>query len=771
MTILSVSTTISAVSAIYGQPQEFVAGNLAISIGNEGQIVSIYNINQNKQYFPEGQSAHLLSIVVGDKIERPKGMSFDDASSLISLSYGDTGVIAQIRIFVKPSHITFELESVEGANPALVMWGPFPTSISQTIGETVGVVQDDKFAFGIQALNIHTIGGRPPEYLDLGVGSESNAASPSDYGSVVQAYSRESNGGIKGSKIALFGCKPDQALNTIEKIEIAESLPHPVLDGVWGKISPTARLCYLISSFGEHDLDDLLPYAHNAGLKYIYHEGPFKTWGHFQLNPDQFPDGDESMKRCVQKAESAGVRIGVHTLTNFITTNDPYVSPIPDPRLMKVGSSNLIDDIDDKVTDIRVADKSPFLEKQWLSTAIIDSELIQYASISDSEPFMLMDCKRGAFGTNPSAHRAGAEIGKLHDHPYRVFFPNLEMQEELTARLVELFNRTGLRQISFDGLEGCLATGHGFYAENLFVKQCFDGWKQEVINDASGLSHYLWHIHTRMNWGEPWGKAMREGMAEYRFKNQDYFNRNLFPRMLGWFLVRTAEGDLEATTLDDVEWVMAKCAGYDAGCAIVASINTLKTNGHTDIMLGAIREWEKARLGGAFSDEQRHQIMDVKNEFHLEPTNDGKWKLYPVDFSSKFSYRWEERQPGQPSCLICEIQNRFSRQPLRFTLRVVPTGNLETSSIGNPSFESNARKVTFPVKLKPQQYLVCEGGGDAFVYDQNWNLIQIVRADSDIPNIYGSAQHVEFGCEFFGNPKPFVELRFKTMGEPELAGD
>ena len=34
----------------------------------------------------------------------------------------------------------------------------------------------------------------------------------------------------------------------------------------------------------------------------------------------------------------AGVRLGVHTLSNFITPNDPYVTPKPDPRLARIGN-------------------------------------------------------------------------------------------------------------------------------------------------------------------------------------------------------------------------------------------------------------------------------------------------------------------------------------------------------------------------------------------------------------------------------------------------
>jgi len=742
----------------------FKAGHAIISINDKGQIESIFDNNQKRQYLPKGKSAPLLSIACGENVEYPTGMVYDELKKQLKLFYNENKIVT-INVNIKPTHITFELAYFSGLDPTVIIWGPYPTTISQTIGETIGVVKDEKFAFGIQSLNIYTIGGRPSEYPNIGFGNESDTASATEFGSVLQAFSRKRDEGIKGSKIALFGCLADKALETIGKIEIAEGLPHPILDGVWGKISKTAKLSYLISNFGEQDLDELLSYARRAGLTYIYHEGPFSTWGHFELNPDQFPDGDESMRRCVQKAEMAGIRIGVHTLTNFITTNDPYVTPIPDPRLMRVGSTVLTDDIDDKATEIPVADKTPFIERQWLSTAVIGEELIQYGTISETEPWRLMNCKRGAFGTKAFAHKSGSDIGKLWDHPYRVFFPNLEMQDELTARLVELFNNTGLRQISFDGLEGCFATGHGFYAENRFVKQCFDGWKNEVINDASGLSHYLWHIHTRMNWGEPWGKAMREGMPEYRFKNQEYFDRNLFPRMLGWFLIRTAEGELEATTLDDIEWVMAKCAGYDAGCAIVASLNTLKRNGKTEEMLSAIREWEKARLNGAFSEEQREKMK--KGEFHLEPIDDKSWRIYPVEFSSKFVYRYQERQPGQPSGGEFELMNRFDRQHLRFVLRVLSNGNLD-SSISNPSFDINFQNIIFPLKLKPNQYLVCNDGNNVQVYDINWNLIQATELDSDLPYLPTGKCNIQFNCEFEGEPKPFVEIRFQTVGNPEI---
>ena len=759
----------SKLNSAQNEIQSFSTHHLRLKLNSDGQMTSIFDIAQEKEYFAPGQSAPLLQIAVGETSERPTAMSYDAEAHLLKLVYGTDNITATIEVNVKPTHLTFELKEIHGADATLIMWGPYPTTIGQTVGETVGVVQDNQFAFGIQALNIQTIGGRPKEYQKLGIGGETDAATPTDFGSVVQAYTRDSDGGVIGSKIALFGCPASEALATIEQIEIAAGLPHPMLDGEWGKTSLTAKLSYLITGFGEHNLDEILTYTQKAGFKYIYHGGPFKNWGHFELSSGDFPDGDDSLKRCVEKAAEAGIRVGIHMLSNFITTNDPYVSPVPDPRLMRVGSSRLTEAIDEKSTDIGIADPKPFREKQSLSTAIIGEELVQYSAVSETEPWTLAGCKRGAFGTKPSAHPVNADIGKLIDHPYNVFFPNLEMQDEMAARLVALFNRTGLRQISFDGLEGCERTGHGIYAHNRFVQGCFDGWNVEVINDASRLLHYLWHIHTRMNWGEPWGKAMREGMPEYRFRNQAYFNRNLFPRMLGWFQLRLASSDIEATNRDDIEWVLSKGAGFDAGFALSTSLSALKENGQTEAILAAIREWESARLAGAFSDEQRNRLKDPNGEFHLEPRENGQWELYPVIISPPFSYCWEEKQPGEPVEEEWEFENPFAERPLNLVLRVLPgVGASPEDAVVNPSFEVNFHQITFPVRLLPGQYLVCEGDGQGCVYDVNWNLLQTVESDSGLPRISKGPQRIRFHCE--EKTQHRVEVRFKTIGDPELVG-
>ncbi len=636
---------------------ELKSDYLSLEINKKGEIIHLTDINNNIDYSSSDTLSPLLSCRVDSIMLYPLSATFE--KGIISLQF-PKNLEAKIQATEKPDHITFEL--VEFSDPEkleLVVWGPYPTTIKKSIGETVGVVRGEDFALGIQALNPKTLGGYPwtdndcmpqfdifeqKDYSDLNEKNKRQtlyrveAAKPEKFGSTLQAYCRNRNkeriisnlshekyvspvlddGGIIGSKIALFGCSVEKTLETLGKIEVAEGLPHPTIDGEWGKTAKTASAAYLIYEFGENNIDEAITTTKNAGLRYLYHPGPFKNWGHFELKEDEFPHGWEGLKLCVEKAEKAGIHVGVHTLSNFITTNDPYVTPVPDQRLGKVGSSVITENINATQTEIPI--KSPDFFNQYknnnLHTVMIGTELIRYKTVSESAPWKLLNCERGAWGTQKSEHKSGSKISMLADHGYKVFLTNPELSIEVAKKIAELFNYCGLRQISFDGLEGNRYTGMGNYGEILFTTSWWDQLSPEIkkhtIIDASRTSHYFWHIYSRMNWGEPWYAGFRESQTEYRLKNQAYFQRNLMPAMLGWFSMRNN------TTVEDIEWMLARSAAFNAGYAFVTSDKVLKTNGQTNEILQLIGEWEKARMSNAFSEDQKECMKDINNEFHLE---------------------------------------------------------------------------------------------------------------------------------------------------------
>ncbi len=737
----------------------FETDGLAMRLDATGRLVSLVDPRTGTDHLDTSQVTYLVSVYSGGQRHLPSAIETERGGLVVHFD----GLDAVVRVGVEtsPTHLRFKADSVQG-NVDILEWGPFYTVITGTIGETVGVVHDGEYAFGIQALNAKTIGGAVEEHNSAT--GRGTAARATESGSQMQAYTLEREGGVVGSAIGVFGCPASQALETIGEIEVAEGLPHPLWEGEWLKTSRRATESYLISPFGVGNIEQVVDMAARAGLSVVYHPGPFRTWGHFELDPGQFPEGDQSLRQCCETAAQRGVGVGVHTLTAFITTNDPYVTPVPDPRLGRWGQSVLTESVPADATEIPVASPEPFRNRGTLGAVLIGTEILQYGAVSEDEPWRLLDCQRGAFGTAAAAHPAGAEAAHLADHAYRTLFPGIEngMANEMVQRLVELFNRTGLVQISFDGLEGLSQYGYGEWPRNLFVEGFYRGVDHEVISDASNLLHYLWHIHTRMNWGEPWGHATREGMAEYRFQNQEYFRRNLFPPMLGWFQLRLAGGGVPATSVSDVEWVLSKCAGYDAGFALSTSLGETEGNGEGLAILDAVREWESARHAGAFTDEQRERLREPSSEWHLEATGGG-WQLQPVA-SGRFDYPDAALQPGQPVVSAWHVENPFEGQIPRIRVHVKPTSSV---SLSEPMLTLRGVSLHVPVEVPAGYYLAIGAERTATLLDANWNSVRTVDLTTEPPLWPSGASQVEFTSLATGATAAECEVSFEFRGPAE----
>lgn len=775
------------------------AGEIQLLLDNKGFIYSILDKNKNDLLLED--KTPLLSVRINGEITYPDHLQSAKVPNTLKLKYDSIEVL--ISYSVHEDYVRFSLDSVSHFDIIeLAIWGPYPLTVRKNIGETIGVVSNDEIAIGIQSLNPKTLGGYPwnendcmPQ-IDIFDGNDFSdlsekgkryvlyrveAAKPVEGGSSLQCYCRNRNkerfienwgqknyispvfedGGIIGSSIAFFACNPNRILEVIGRIEIEEDLPHPMIDNEWGKLSPLANSAYLILDFGEDNIDKAIDITQKAGLKYLYHSGPFSSWGHFELKEDQFPNGYAGLRSCVDKAEKNGIHIGVHTLSNFITTNDPYVTPIPDTRLGKVGSSFLNSDIVKDQTEIQIKNPDFFndFNKNNLKTVIIGEELIRYGSVSDSFPYVLQDCQRGAFNTIRSTHKAGQKISKLSDHAYKVFLTDPELGMEVAQNIADLFNQTGLRQISFDGIEGNRSTGMGNYGEILFASEWYnnldDDIKRHLIADASRTSHYFWHIYTRMNWGEPWYAGFRESQTEYRLKNQPYFKRNLMPAMLGWFQMKAE------TSLEDIEWLLARSAGFDAGFAFVTYYKAIQDNGLSDEIFKQIGLWEDARINDRFSEEQKLLMQDISNEFSLVEL-EGKEYLIPYSvFRNELSD--QDKQPGEPAYIPLDISNPGEEQYMNFILTAV------NGSISNIILEiDNYKIIEFPFILRDSQTAKFFGEDEVIIYDKNWQVLENYFIDKELLKIRQGEHSLKIDCNLTGNEDSRLKTEIRLKGIPQL---
>ena len=249
---LVLTTTISAQLALKTK-------SFSMEISPKGDILKMMDAGSGMTYVPNGQPGQLLRIKSANKEINPQVVKV--RGKVIALSYGN-GIELQVTAKETPDYIKFELTKVVGKEKIeAIFWGPFNTTIKDTIGEVVGVVRNNKFAIGMRALNAKTIGGKLSN--EEGVTSPSasiagSAASAEEFGSAMQAFAINQSldrvmtvwhhhkncpvPGLKeyqleGSAVAIFGTSPANALATMGRINKAEGLPFPVIDGAWTRAS------------------------------------------------------------------------------------------------------------------------------------------------------------------------------------------------------------------------------------------------------------------------------------------------------------------------------------------------------------------------------------------------------------------------------------------------------------------------------------------------------------------------------------------------------
>ncbi len=182
--------------------------------------------------------------------------------------------------------------------------------------------------------------------------------------------------------------------------------------------------------------------------------------------------------------------------------------------------------------------------------------------------------------------------------------------------------------------------------------------------------------------------------------------------MLGWFSMRYN------TPVEDIEWMLARSAAFNAGYAFVSDDRAMKTNGQAGEILKLIGEWEKARMGNAFSEEQKERMKDINNEFSLETTAENQWNLRQIQ-SFKFKHEDKVRQPGEPLFSTFKFENQEENANLNFILTATD------ATISKLKIElDNNRDIKIPVSLNAGQSAKYTGGDWIEILDENLQKVR-----------------------------------------------
>lgn len=743
----------------------FKTKHISLELNSRGNLVALTD-NSGKNYMVGKVSSPMLQVVIDGKTYQPESVQLKGSN--LSLYFDNKNVQIELCPKENPSYLTFEITNINSAESVdKVIFGPYNVTLDEKIGKSIGAVYNNEFAIGLMGLNLKSCGGFEIEHRER----FGNAAQKTESGAVLQGFSRDrsklrlddnclqemteaipvddSDANIIGSKFAIYGVPTNKLKSLISEMEIKEGLPHPTHKGEWMKNSQYATSSKFIMSFTTTNIDSCLDVAEKGGITCVYHPDIFESWGTYPVHKKDFPNGYQSVFECALKAKARNITLGAHTLSNFITKNDALVTPVPHSGLQLAGVTTIRKSISADDTDIVLSDESVLkaYDKDNLNLtpselkakenknrevfAIkIGNEIIEYSSVINDGDIVLKECKRGAFGTKASEHQVGETVGRLVSHYYKVFFGDINLQDEVARNLANFFNTTKLERISFDGIEGALATGHGRYSCDRFIKVFFDNLENKnIIANSSDLMHYSWHYLSNESWGEPWwAKSFRESQLDHRIKVQKELEEDLMPRKMGQFSIR------ENTSLKDIQWVMGLCAGYDAGVDFYVSPKTIRKNPEGDKILREIKKWESVRLADLLNDEQKEKLRNPFSFYLLDDSGE-KPKLVFVEswvpetgkiqsdtdrntlpesilkkeketiISLDYTHVNMQKEPGQPTHAEWDFYCAGKKQSLQFVIRLPKKSK---DAVRGLYLKIGAITCDIPFSLKPGEYLICQ---------------------------------------------------------------
>lgn len=660
------------------------AGYLRISLDSTGTVVALVDTRSGIDYCVAGKTASLVSLVVDGQQVRPTAVArVGRNGEVLRFTNQQAHVRVDVAVGVQPGYTTLEVIRADvrpGADLQTLLWGPFATSITQTIGESVGVVRDDQFAIGLRPLTDRTEGAWPQEYQQYGWESEVednpsqlqvspleewSAAGKTAWGTVLRAFTfdysraRERHNGagrypipvgplpsdsaqVLGSRIALFGASPEMTPTVLSSIAQHEDLPYPTQNGQWQKASHASSQSFLVlSDLQTNNIPAAAQFARAAGLDYVYSlpnsYGPWQSTGHYQFNAS-LGSSDPGAAHAVDVAHEQGIRLGVHTLSDFISTDDegydwaltprdPYLGPPADPRLVTGGSAALSRPLtaDDTTLYTNATGAAAlFATAPYFHLVRIDNEFLSYDTVDqiDTE-WRATGLRRGRWGSVAAAHTGGTKVARGIANSYGGAIGGLAIIDEIAARLATAWNDTGVMANSYDGVESSSESGWGSYGQARLINSTYAQTRARdgFITETSRMTSNTWDALTRASWGEVGVTSM-----DQVFINNQYYQANFLPGMLGWIGLNGTE------SLFDLETTLARGAGLDAGAGFQTSIANLTAGTNTTQLLDAIAQWETARNLGAFTEQQRAQFRDRSTYWHLTPVKPGRaWSLQQLD--------------------------------------------------------------------------------------------------------------------------------------------
>lgn len=592
-------------------------------------------------------SAPLATVLVKGKTLRPTACSYADGK--LTLRFGRDEAKAVLGCEGKGTYLTFTVLSVEGDGVESLSFVSLPLVAGTQASGTSGAVVGEDWGVCLREMNLQTqvgLGGSPRTL---------QASCTAEYG-------------LKGAKAGLVAGPVDQLRPALQEMVRAEGLPQSALGGPWALDAQGIRGSYLFAHPSERGVERWIDLAKRGGFTHLHFDGWYKSLGHYEPNPSLFPSGLEGMKTMVRKVHEAGLKAGMHTLTGCISPGDPWVTPVPDPRLAADASYLLAADMDEKSDTILTVEKPQEHDVIWSysgrGNAIrIGDEIIQYSAISFTPPYGFLKCTRGAFKTKPGAHRKGERADHLRQ-VYIAFYPDERstLVGEVADAIARVYNECQFDQIYMDGSEGM----GSIHAIQTMRDAIYRRLKRPAVVEASCWDHWSWYYHSRIGaWDHPkWG--LKPFTDAHCASIPSYREGALLQAQLGWWVVLGPSRTSRAETPDEMEYFCAKTLAFDAPSSTqgIGSLHA-PANARVQEYLTMAGWYERLRLANYFSESVKGQLRQPGKDFHLVQADDGSWQLLPTEY---LAHKVTGLDAGANAWTV---RNKFQEQPLRLRLEAL----------------------------------------------------------------------------------------------------
>ncbi len=535
------------------------------------------------------------------------------AGDLLTVRFLDPDLSATVRITARPTHFALEVVAVQPADVDELQI-QFPIRRLAKAGGAFGATYDDEFGAC---------------FFCAGVNSHNRPSGTRDTFIMGGACEREHQ--LVGAKFVLIGAPAAQFKPAVIAAEQANGLPCAMRDGVWMRDSESNRKSYLFATgSSEAQVDTLIQYAQTGGFGTIIFlkDDWLANHGHFDINLRNFPDGMASVQRAVKKVHAAGLEAGVHVFGPSVSPNDPWITPVPDPRLAGVKCPPLAEAIDAKTKALTLTAQAklppvaPFYRGFPGSYLQIGEEIIAYGTMEPGPPSKFVNCTRGALGTKAAPHAAGEPVkGLLAMWGFFLVDPDSTLADELTDNFGKVFNAAGFDFVYFDASDGI---NDAYLDRWYYLNRMHLGYWQKIgrgvmyqTSNGTG-SDLCWHIIPRSASADGHGDI--KGYLDERWPGILGMGNNWIKADIGWYYW------FRDVRPDQIEYVCARALGIDGSISLETSVEATERLAQSRQMYEMIGRWERARRANVFSPAVKTKLLETGRDFKIYP--DGNtWRL------------------------------------------------------------------------------------------------------------------------------------------------